>query len=122
MQVHILATPVDQLVTICTARMAFSGLPELLVDTLEASLLLWQCPSTKDRLQVHPASLDLVEAQQVLVQLRQPPLPQLDTVRESSKVGRVLEGLQEAAVVPNLCESLCEKRQEVNGISLRGKC
>lgn len=59
---HTVIISVDHLVQLWAALPATTGPPELLVNALEASLLLWQCPSPKDGLQIDPASLNLVEA------------------------------------------------------------
>lgn len=56
----------------------------------------------KDGFQVDPATLDLVEVVEVLVEVCQPPLPQCGLVGKPSKIGRVFQRLQQTLVVSHL--------------------
>ena len=77
-------------------------LPVLFVDSLESSRFPWQRTTSEYRLKVDPLPLDLVESLEDGVQLRETRLPETSLVLKTFEIRRILEGLQETLIVPNL--------------------
>ena len=80
-------------------------LPVLFVDSLESSRFPWQRTTSEYRLKVDPLPLDLVESLEDGVQLRETRLPETSLVLKTFEIRRILEGLQETLIVPNLQEN-----------------
>ena len=77
-------------------------LPVLFVDSLESSRFPWQRTTSEYRLKVDPLPLDLVESLEDGIQLRETRLPETSFVLKTFEIRRILEGLQETLIVPNL--------------------
>ena len=79
---------------------------QVVVDALEARLLLGQRAASEYRLQVDPLALHLVEVVQALVESAELLLPHADLVLEVLVVGRVLERGEQRLVVAHLAEEV----------------
>ena len=72
---------------------------EIIIDAFESSLLFGQRASSKNRLQIHPLALNLVQIHQIMVQIGQTRFPDVSLVFEDLIIRRVLEGLEKTLVV-----------------------
>lgn len=52
--------------------------PEVFINSFEASFLSGQCSSSKNGLQINPAPLDGIQTEQILIQVGQTNFPQTD--------------------------------------------
>ena len=92
--------------------------PEIIIYPLEASLLLRQRSSAKDRFQVNPLALNLVHVVQILVQVSKTLLPDGGFVCESLVVRGIFQGLEKTLVVSNLQRS---RMKLLNILSLQAR-
>ena len=68
-----------------------SSSPEVIINSLEPTLLLGQGTPAKDRLEVDPLTLDQVKVVEVLIQISQTALPDGGLVFEHLVIRRVLQ-------------------------------